>query len=79
MQRGIEVQSLSREFFDFPLRDSYLPQLTFDPKTKKLLDPETRKKPIDPVTLLPVKKKVKGKKVPDVVYPEWALESKSLN
>ena len=39
MQRGILVQDLSKEFIEFPVRDNYIPQLTFDPKTKKLLDP----------------------------------------
>lgn len=68
MNRSIKVQDLYQLFVEYPLRpDPYPEPLVIDFKTKKPLDPET-KKPTDAVNLLPKKKKG-GKKEPKFDIP----------
>ena len=63
-------------FVDYPQRpDPYPEPLVIDFKTKKPLDPET-KKPTDAVNLLPKKKK---KKDPKFIEPQWAKDLKEMN
>ena len=76
MNRSIKVQDLYQMFLDYPQRpDPYPEPLVIDFKTKKPLDPET-KKPTAPANLLPKKKK---KKDPKFVVPEWAADLKEMN
>ena len=76
MGKAILVQDIYKLFVEYPPRpDPYPEPMVIDFKTKKPLDPAT-KKPTDAVNLLPKKK---GKKDPKYTIPEWATDLKVLN
>lgn len=71
MNKSILAQDIHQMFTDYPVRpDPYPDPLQIDFKTKKPIDPAT-KKPTDATNLLPKKKKG-NKKTPAFVIPDWA-------
>lgn len=78
MSRSIQTKDIYKLFTDYPVRAEYTTPVVQDFKTKKPIDPIT-KKPVDIKALLAPKKKKKKGKEPKFVIPEWANDLPSMD
>lgn len=78
MSRSIQTKDIYKLFTDYPVRTEYTTPVIQDFKTKKPIDPIT-KKPVDIKALLAPKKKKKKGKEPKFVIPDWANDLPSMD